>query len=423
MNQQQAVIESERCLQCFDAPCTTACPTHIDIPKFIGMIRSGNVRGAAEVVKTSNALANTCGKICPEEVFCQSVCTRGKQDQPINIRELHFFATQNEAKAGFSRTLRFPSRSKKVGVVGGGPAGLGCAFELSKFGYAVEVFDSRPSGGVPRNSIPPFRLSNKELETDTRFLSKFFKIRKKAIDGTAFKRLQQSYDAIFLAVGLGEDRTLGIPGEKLKGVIPVLEFLEKAKSNPSKTTRWKKIVVVGGGNVSLDAAATAKRMGAESVNVIYRRSEKEMRVWKGELEEARKRGVEIRFLTNPAGFVGKSRVHGVKCQLTKLSRRKDKSGRPIPVKVEGSDFVLEADLVIVAIGQKIKADWLERIHRNNAGYVKADDRFRTSIAGVFAGGDMIAGEGTIVQSVAHGKHAAQAIHDYLGQNSTEELRA
>lgn len=415
MNQQQATIESERCLNCFEAPCTTACPTHIDIPKFIGMIRSDNIRGAAEVVKTSNALANTCGKICPEEVFCQSVCTRGKQDQPIKIRELHFFATQFEAKAGFSRTLSFPSDTKKVAVVGGGPAGLGCAFELSKFGYAVEVFDSGAPGGVPRNSIPPFRLSDKELETDTRFLSKFFKIRKKAIDGKSFKQLQQSYDAIFLAVGLGEDRTLGIPGDNLKGVVPVLDFLEKAKLNPSKSNIRKKTVVVGGGNVSLDAAATAKRLGAESVIVIYRRSEKEMRVWKGELDEARKQGVEIRFLTNPVGFVGRGNVRGVKCRLTKLSKTKDKSGRPIPVEVHGSDFVLEADLVIVAIGQKIGADWIEGIHRNNAGYVEVDESFRTSIAGVFAGGDMIAGEGTIVQSVAHGKHAAQAIHDYVCQ--------
>lgn len=413
MNHQQAAIESERCLQCFDAPCTSACPTHIDIPKFIGMIRSGNVRGAAEVVKTSNALANTCGKICPEEVFCQSVCTRGKQDQPIKIRELHFFATQYEALAGFSRTLKSPSPTKKVAVVGGGPAGLGCAFELSKLGYAVEIFDSGSVGGVPRNSIPPFRLSYNELETDTRFLSRFFKIRKKAIDGKSFNQMRQSYDAIFLAVGLGEDRTLGIPGEKLKGVVPVLEFLEKAKSNPSKTKKWKKTVVIGGGNVSLDAAATAKRIGSESVVVIYRRSEKEMRVWKGELDEARKQGVAIRFLTNPVGFVGKGKVRGVKSRLTKLSRKKDKSGRLIPVEVQGSDFVLEADLVIVAIGQKIKAEWLEGIHRNNAGYVKVNDRFRTSIAGVFAGGDMIAGEGTIVQSVAHGKHAAQAIHDYV----------
>jgi dihydropyrimidine dehydrogenase (NAD+) subunit PreT len=423
MNQQEATIESERCLQCFDAPCTSACPTHIEIPKFIGMIRSGNVRGAAEVVKTSNALANTCGKICPEEVFCQFVCTRGKQDQAIKIRELHFFATQYEAKAGFSRTSDFPSPTNKVAVVGGGPAGLGCAFELSKLGHEVEVFNAGMTGGVPRNSIPPFRLSNIDLETDTRFLSKFFKIRKKAIDGNSFKQMQQSYDAIFLAVGLGEDRTLGIPGEKLKGVIPVLEFLERAKSNPTKTTKWKKTVVVGGGNVSLDAAATAKRMGAESVIVIYRRSEREMRVWKGELDEARKQGIEIRFLTNPVGFVGKGKVRGVKCRLTKLSTRKDKSGRPIPVEVEGSDFILEVDLVIVAIGQKIKADWLEGINRNRAGYVEVDDRFRTSIEGVFAGGDMIAGEGTIVQSVAHGKHAAQAIHDYVCQTSTEELKA
>jgi dihydropyrimidine dehydrogenase (NAD+) subunit PreT len=412
LSQQQARIEAERCLQCFDAPCTQTCPVHISIPKFIMMIRSGNVKGAAEVVRTSNALINVCGKICPEETFCQSVCTRGKQDEPIKIRELHFFASQEEASNGFLPMKPFPKSYRKIAVVGAGPAGLSCAFELAKFGDKVDVFNDGKSGGVPRRSIPTFRLADKELEADTKFLSKYFSIKDKKVDKRTFNRIHTSYDAIYLAVGLGKDRGVDIPGEQTKGVIPVLKFLESAKKNPRKTKVGKKVVIIGGGNVSLDAAATAKRIGAESVILVYRRSEKEMRVWKAELEESRKQGIEIRFLTNPVAVVGKKKVEGLKCRQTKLSKQEDKSGRKIPVEVKGSDFILEADMIIVAIGQTIAADWLEGFEREK-GYIKVDKNFQTSVTDVFAGGDMIAGEGTIVQSVAHGKHAAQAIHEFI----------
>lgn len=406
-------MEAERCLQCFDAPCTAACPTRIDVTKFIGMIKTGNILGAAEVVKTANALANTCGKICPEEIFCQSVCTRAEQDTPIQIRELHFFATQFEKQHGFVKTVPFPKSAHKVAVIGGGPAGLSCAFELAKRGHHVDLFDEGKLGGVPRKSIPHFRLTDNERESDISFLSRFFKSKKQKIDKKKFEHIQKSYDATFLAVGLGQDRALGIPGENLKGVVSVLDFLEKAKEQKKGMKIGKKVVIVGGGNVSLDAAATAKRLGAESVILIYRRSEKEMRVWKSEMEEARKQGVEIRFLANPVRIVGKNKVTGIKCRRTRLSKQKDKTGRPVPVEVKGSDFFLEADSVIIAIGQRIEADWLNGLDRNKSGYVRVDENFQTSVPGIFAGGDMIAGEGTIVQSVAHGKHAAQAIHDFL----------
>ena len=413
MTPQEAKIEAERCLQCFDAPCKAACPTHIDIPKFIAMIRSDNVIGAAETVRTSNALANTCGKICPEEVFCQSVCTRGKEDTPIQIRELHFFSTQQELKKGLSPTKSFPQSGKNVAVIGAGPAGLACAFELAKLGYHVDLYDSHKPGGVPRKSIPAFRLAEKELDSDTKFLSRYFKFKRQMIDEKSFERIRKTHDAIFLALGLGKDRGLEIVGENTKGVLPVLQFLEQAKAKPLSVKIGKNVVVVGGGNVSLDAAATARKLGAESVTLIYRRSEKEMRVWTSELEEARKQGVEIRFLTIPIAVKGKTKVVGLQCRRTRLSKEKDKSGRPVPVEVKGSDFLLNADSVIVAIGQTIESDWVHRFARSQGGSVKVDGNFQTSIPGVFAGGDMIVGEGTIVQSVAHGKHAAQAIHEFL----------
>ena len=415
MTHQQATVESERCLQCFDAPCIEACPTHIDIPKFIGMIRSGNVIGAAEVVKTSNALANTCGRVCPQEMFCQSVCTRGKQDSPIEIRELHSFATRTERRRGYSETKKFAASATTIRVIGAGPAGLSCAFELTKLGHRVQVYDSAVPGGVPATSIPSFRLADSDLQADIQFLSNHFTIRKKEINQTSFRKALADSDAVFLSVGLGRDRPLGIPGEHLKGVVPALRFLGLAKKNPSRVQIGKTVVIVGGGNVSLDAASTAKRLGAGRVVLIYRRSEKEMRVWKSELTEARKQGVEIRFLTNPISIVGRRRVEAVQCRQTRLGRKKDKSGRPIPVEVRGSEFLMEADTVVVAIGQTIDAGWLGGIKRTKQGYIRVDKNFRTSVAHVFAGGDVIAGEGTVVQSVAHGNQAAHAIHEFLSK--------
>lgn len=413
MTYQQARTESERCLYCFDAPCVQACPTHIDIPTFISMIKSGNVRGAAEVVKSANAFANVCGKICPEEAFCQSVCTRAKQDEPIKIRELHFFATQHEVKNGYSPVKQFPTLETRVAVVGGGPAGFGCAFELRKLGHHVTLFEKDAIGGVPKKSIPSFRLAESELQSDVKFLSSFISIKKENIDDSRLNELKKEFDAIFIAVGLGKDRTLGIDGEKLKGIYPVLDFLEKAKSNQSQLTIGKKVVVVGGGNVSLDAAATAKRLGASEVVLLYRRSENEMRVWKSELQEARAQGVEMRFLTNPVKFIGNERVTGIECVRMQLSENKDESGRRIPIEIAGSEHVIEADTVVVAIGQVLDKNIFSHLKRTPRGYLAVNEHFQTSESGIFAGGDAINGEGTIVQSVAHGKQAAHSIHQYL----------
>ena len=203
LTHQQAQIESQRCLYCFDAPCSNACPVHIDVPQFIAMIRSGNIIGAAEVVKTSHALANVCGKVCPEEVFCQAVCNRAKQDEPIMIRELHFFATQQEALRGYSPLRSFARKGKKVAVIGAGPAGLGCAFELVKLGCEVHVYDEKGLGGVPRSSIPAFRLSDDELRSDIEFLSPHFSSHQMSVDAIGFGRIRQQYDAVFVGVGLG----------------------------------------------------------------------------------------------------------------------------------------------------------------------------------------------------------------------------
>jgi dihydropyrimidine dehydrogenase (NAD+) subunit PreT len=346
-------------------------------------------------------------------VFCQSVCTRGKQDAPIMIRELHSFATRHEKfpKLLTSKTLR--GEGSKVAVIGGGPAGLGGGFELAKLGHHVDVFEKGILGGVPRKTIPSFRLPSADLDLDISLISKFVHHKKSNVDRLLFHRLLKSYDAVFISVGLGEDRSLGIPGDGLHGVVPVLQFLENAKAKPKKVRIGKNVVVIGGGNVSLDAAATAKRLGAEHVLLVYRRSEKEMRVWKGELDEARRQGVELKFLAIPVKITGKTRVTGVQCRQTRLGKRKDATGRPIPTEIKGSDDVIAADTVVVAIGQSIGSDWIDELDRTPKGYLKVDDNFASSVPGVFGAGDVIAGEGTIVQSVAQGKQAAQAIHQYL----------
>lgn len=409
----QTRVEAERCLQCYDAPCTAACPAQIDVPGFIAMIRSGNLTGAAETVKTANALANVCGKICPEEIFCQSVCTRSKQDTPIAIRELHFYATLHESRHGYSTPRFFSRNGRSVAVVGAGPAGLACAFELAKLGYQVDLFDRRLPGGVPRYSIPSFRLSEEELNCDITFLSRYFQFQKAVIDEVRFREIENSHDAVFIAVGLTMDKPLPIPGAQLQGVIPVLSFLESAREGADASAPGKRVIVVGGGNVSLDAAATAKRLGSDEVVLMYRRGEKEMRVWSGELKEARQQGVQIQFFTTPIEIFGRNRVQGVKCRRTRLSDERDATGRPFPLDVEGSEFDLEADAVIPAIGQVPGANFLRLFERTPQGYLKVNDSFATSRGHVFAGGDVVGGEGTIVQSVGHGKKAAHCIHRYL----------
>lgn len=409
LSQGWAVREAGRCLQCHDAPCTLACPAHINIPGFIAALLSGNPRGAAEEVRSANAFANVCGRVCPQEVFCQSVCLRARHDRPVAIRELHLYATRWEAAHGFSIPRFLPPRGKRVAVIGGGPAGCACAFGLVQQGVSVNLFDRGTPGGVPRNSIPAFRLEDNVILSDTEFLSQFFDTTAREITPEGFEELRRRYDAVFVGVGLGRDRRLGIPGEDLHGVLPVLGFLEQARSGGTPVRPGSRVVVVGGGNVSLDAAATAKRLGADDVVVIYRRGEQEMRVWKAELEEARRMGVAIRFLTAPVALLGKSELVGIRCCQTSLTGQADATGRRLPVVVPGTEFELAAEHVLVAIGQEPDAEFLNHLHRSSRGYVDVDSELRTSLPGVFAGGDVVGGEGTIVQAVAQGAEAARRI--------------
>jgi dihydropyrimidine dehydrogenase (NAD+) subunit PreT len=409
--------EAERCLQCHDAPCTEACPAHIDVPAFIRSILSGNVTGAAEVVRSANALASVCGAVCPQEIFCQDVCTRAQQDRPVEIRDLHGFATGWQSEHGPLRPHVSSGPGGQVGVVGAGPAGLACAFTLALFGHRVTVYDRQIPGGVPRASIPSFRLRDADLNEDLSFLSPHFVFKGEELDAAGLRRIKNEHDAVFIAAGLGADRPLPISGASLPGVLPVLRFLESAKLHMDMPPPGDRMIIVGGGNVSLDAAATAKRLGASDVTLMYRRSEQEMRIWKSELEEARRQGVQMAFLTRPVEILGTARVEGVRCRRTRLSDRCDPDGRRIPEDILHSEFMIDADAIIVAIGQIPTAEFLPLFERTSRGYVKVDLDYQTSIPSVFAGGDIIGGEGTIVQSVAQGKAAAGAIHRYISSGN------
>jgi glutamate synthase (NADPH/NADH) small chain len=337
----------------------------------------------------------------------------------VQIRELHAYATQTEVLRRYIPTRQFPTGGKRVAVVGGGPAGLGCAFELTKLGHPVILFEGKHIGGVPSTSIPSIRLSRETVESDLTFLTRHFAIEQRSIGSDDFEELRRGFSAIFIAIGLGIDRTSGIKGEDLRGVYRVLPYLEAAREEQARVPRGRKVIVVGGGNVSLDAAATAKRLGAEQVTLLYRRSEKELRVWNAELAQARAAGVQLRCLTLPVEIQGGRQVERVLCRRTELSHRLDSSGRPVPVEVPGSEHTFDADMVIVAIGQVLPKDVFPEIERDANGYFRVDPRLMTTLPGVFAGGDAIAGEGTIVQSVAQGKRAARSIHEYV-MNGPEE---
>jgi len=397
----EARFEAARCLACYDPPCQKSCPASIPIPDFIRSINTGNVRNAAKIIRRANPMAAICGVICPEEIFCQSHCTRNKIDEPIKIRELHDYATSFEITSQKPET-----RTKgRVAVIGSGPAGLACASKLAEAGIEVVIYEqSNHPGGVPAGSIPDFRLADKIINFDMQYINELgIEIELNSrIENP--EKLLDKFDAVFVAAGLANNRQVNIPGEDLPEVITALRFLEDARSGQLNSIQSKRVIIIGGGNVSLDAAATAVHEGASEVRLLYRRGPKEMKVWRSELEEAQSREVIIDFLISPLEFTAKSgKLNAVKCIRMRLGDKIDSSGRRIPELVAGTECLIPADLVITAIG--LTSDYMKSISVN-------DDR-STSVSGIFAGGDWARGEGTIVEAVRDGKLAAESIQTYL----------
>ncbi len=429
---EQAVAEARRCLQCKKPGCISGCPVEIDIPGFIKMIAEGDFQGAAVRIKRDNVFPAVCGRVCPQETQCEEVCVLGKRGDPVAIGRLERFAADWEARSSkiFIPGVAAPT-GKKVAIVGSGPASLTVAGDLARLGHKVTVFEAlHKPGGVLVYGIPEFRLPKAVVQREIDALKEIgVEVRTSFIVGRTAsidELLGSGYDAVFIGTGAGLPKFMGIAGENLSGVYSANEFL--TRTNLMKAYRFpeyhtpikvgKKVAVIGGGNVTMDAARSALRYGAEEVTVVYRRSRAEMPARLEEIENAEQEGVKFEFLTVPVAYMGDSegRVRAMRCQRMELGEP-DSSGRRRPVPVPGSEFEREVDTVVVAIGQgpnPLISSTTKDLKVNEWGYFVADPATgKTSKKGVYAGGDIVTGEATVIAAMGAGRLAARAIHEYL----------
>lgn len=436
LTQEQAEKEASRCLQCKDRPCVKGCPVEIDIPSFIKLIKEGRQKEALEKIKEKNNLPAVCGRVCPQEDQCEAACVLNKKKIPINIGALERYASDYELVNSPQSTVHSPSTvdrrpSTKVAVVGSGPAGLTCAADLAKTGYQVLLFESlHLPGGVLVYGIPEFRMPKKIVQSEVEYIKSLgVELRTDVLIGAthSLKDLfDEGFKAIFIATGAGLPQFLGIAGENLDRVYSANEFLTrvnlmKAYKFPEYATPiniGERVAVIGGGNVALDCARCALRLGRQ-VNLVYRRTEKEMPARIEEVENAKEEGIVFRLLTQPIKVIGdeKGFVKGLECIKMELGTP-DESGRRRPVPVKDSNFILDADTVIVAIGQSPNPLLLKEtpgLKTNPDGTIRVDKNFMTSIPGVFAGGDIITGADTVISAMGAGKKAAQAIDGYINK--------
>ncbi|HDP69231.1 MAG TPA: NADPH-dependent glutamate synthase [Actinobacteria bacterium] len=427
---EEAVAEASRCLQCKSAPCMRGCPVEVDIPSFVSLIAEGDFDAAIKKIKEKNCLPAICGRVCPQENQCEKFCTLSKKGEPLAIGRLEKFVADHERESGkISLPKKKGPTNKKVAVIGSGPAGLACAGDLAKLGHSVTIFEAlHKSGGVLAYGIPEFRLPKTVVEKEIDFIKKLgAEIKTNIVIGKTKmidELFSEGYDAVFLGTGAGLPRFLRVPGENLNGVYSANEFLTRANlmkaylfpkyDTPIK--RGENVVVVGGGNVAMDSARTALRLGAKNVYLLYRRTEEEMPARREEVQHAKEEGIKFRILATPKRFIGVDGwITAVECIKTRLGEP-DESGRRKPVIKEGSDFLLPADVVIIAIGTMANPVLLEAtpdIELNGKGYIAVKKNFRTSKEGVFAGGDITTGSATVILAIGTGKTAALEINNYL----------
>lgn len=425
-----AVREANRCLGCKHAPCISGCPVGIKIPDFIKKIAEEDFEGAYSVIAESSALPAVCGRVCPQETQCEMKCVRGIKGEPVGIGRLERFAADYH-NANSNETVKVPEKNGfKVAVIGSGPSGLTCAGELSKKGYDVTVFEAlHIAGGVLSYGIPEFRLPKSIVKKEIDSLKKMgVKIETNVVIGRTLLidelLTEEGFSAVYVATGAGLPKFMGISGESLKGVCSANEFLTrinlmKAYKEDSSTPvkKAQHTVVVGGGNVAMDAARCARRLGSE-VTVVYRRTEKELPARREEVEHAREEGIEFCFLTNPTEIIGDENgfAKTVKCQLMRLGEP-DASGRARPEPIEGSEKLIPAECVIMALGTSpnpIIRDTTEGLETTRWGGICADEESgQTSKEGVFAGGDAVTGAATVILAMGAGKSAAKAIDEYI----------
>jgi len=417
-----AVAEANRCLYCYDSPCTKACPTHIDIPTFIKKIATGNIKGSAKTILKSNWIALTCAKACPVDVLCEGACVYNERgEQPIQIGRLQRYAMDWYFEHGMPPLFTpAPKNGKSIGVIGAGAAGLACAAEAALLGFDVTIYDAKPKpGGLNTWGIAPYKMSQADALKEVQLVESFgVKIRSGVRVGRdiALAELEQKHDAIFLGVGLGVSARLNIPGEDLPGVVDAIEFIERVTTrNWPSVDVGRRVAVIGAGNTAIDAVTEARRLGAEHVMIIYRRSREEMPAYDFEYELAKSDGVQFQFLTAPVRIIGNTHVEAIECVQMKLDEP-DEEGRRSPVPIPGSEFQIAVDMVIKSVGQRIEETFLGTIPnlRIERGRVWVNpDTMQTSNPKYFAGGDCINGGKEVVNAAADGKKAARGIESVL----------
>lgn len=417
-----AVAEAARCLNCKTAPCVAGCPVGVQIPRFIGSIKTGDFKEAADIIKEDNRLPAVCGRVCPQEAQCEKLCVRHKSGGPVAIGALEKFAADFALKNKGGKSIPAEKNGLRVAVIGSGPAGLTCAGECAKAGFEVTVFEAfHQAGGVLVYGIPEFRLPKSIVSDEINGLLELgVTIELNTVVGrtVTVEQLQAEYDYIFIGTGAGLPMFLGIKGENLAGVYSANEYLTRVnlmksykKDSATPIKRGKKIVVVGAGNVAMDAARTALRMGAEKVTVVYRRSRVEMPAREEEIIHAEEEGIEFMLLTNPLEILGEKAVIGIRLQKMELGAPDDR-GRARPIPVLGSDFEIECDQVIVSLGttaNPLLTGSCKALKTSQKGTIIADENGLTSLPGVYAGGDAVIGAATVILAMSAGKRAANAI--------------
>lgn len=432
-NMEEAMAEASRCINCKNAQCVKGCPVAIDIPGFVEKVKEGNIEAAYQIISESSALPAVCGRVCPQETQCEGKCIRGIKGEPVSIGKLERFVADWARENGIKPVCATEKRNKKVAVIGSGPAGLTCAGDLAKMGYDVTIFEAlHEAGGVLVYGIPEFRLPKeavvaKEIE-NVKALG--VKIETNVVIGKAVTidelMDEEGFNAVFIGSGAGLPKFMGIPGENSNGVFSANEYLTrsnlmKAFNEESNTPimRGKKVAVVGGGNVAMDAARTALRLGAE-VHIVYRRSEEELPARVEEVHHAKEEGIIFDLLTNPTEIIADESgwVTGMKCIKMELGEP-DESGRRRPVEVKDSEFVMELDTVIMSLGTSpnpLISSTTEGLEVNKWKCIVADENDgKTTKEGVYAGGDAVTGAATVILAMGAGKAAAKGIDEYLSK--------
>ncbi len=420
LNQAEAVFEAHRCLYCYDAPCIQACPTHIDVPSFIKKIASGNLTGSARVILDANPIGSTCSRVCPVEALCEGACVENTlMKQPIQIGRLQRYAMDHVIGKQIDVFKVGAANGKAVGIIGSGPAGLSCATYLARLGYAVTIYERRAkAGGLDTYGMAEYKMTQQHSADEVAMIERLgvqFRLNCEVGRDVTFADLEATHNAVFISVGLGATNKLGIPGEELAGVCDALEFIEQIKTRAwASVPMAKTIAVIGAGNTAIDAVTQAKRLGAEQVLLIYRRTQAEMSAYEYEYELAKQDAVEFRWQTAPIEIVADAsgeRVAALRCVRTE----KQADGKL--TNIAGSEFELPVAMVIKAIGQQKQRSFLASVPNINvdaAGRVVVNAATRqTDNPKYFAGGDCVNGGAEAVDAAQHGKHAAMGIHKML----------